>query len=196
MSAIVGYPARLDLEGPLEIENWRPLVHWLLAIPHFFVAWALKIVRQVLQFIALFTVLFTKKIPRELFDSIVMTLRYGWRVDTYALWMRESYPRFDLTPGTEDPGNDPASLSVDYPEELNRWLPLVKWLLAIPHYFVLMFLYLGAVFVALGAFFAVLFTGKYPEGMRTYLIGVNRWNLRVVAYAGLLRDEYPPFSLE
>lgn len=71
----------------------------------------------------------------------------------------------------------------------------MKRLLAIPHYFVLLFLYLGAFFVGVGAFFAVLFTGRYPEGMRSYLIGVNRWSLRVLAYAGFLRDEYSPFSL-
>jgi len=196
MSDPGGYPARLHFDGPVEIENWRPLVHWLLAIPHFVVSWALKIVQQVLQLVAFFTVLFTKKVPRELFDIIVMTMRYRWRVDTYVLWMRTSYPRFDLTPSSGDPGDDPASISVDYPAELNRWLPLVKWLLAVPHYLLLVVLYVGAVFVALGAFFAVLFTGRYPEGMRSYLIGVNRWSLRVLAYAGFLRDEYPPFSLE
>jgi roadblock/LC7 domain-containing protein len=196
MSDLPGYPARLNLEGPLEIKNWRPLVNWFLAIPQFLVAGVLRIVRQVLQFVAFFTVLFTKKIPRGVFDMIVMTIRYGWRVDTYALWMRETYPPFEFTPASDDPGGDPASVSVDYPEELNRWLPLVKWLLAIPHYFVLLFLYLGAIFVGVGAFLAVLFAGRYPEGMRSYLIGVNRWKLRVLAYAGFLRDEYPPFSLE
>lgn len=195
MSDVSSYAARLNFEGPLEIKNWRPLVHWLLAIPQLLVAGALGIVRQVLQLIALFTVLFTKRIPRALFDMIVMTLRYGWRVNSYALWMRESYPPFDFTPASEDRGGDPASLSVIYSEELNRWLPLVKWLLALPHYIVLVFLYVGAVFVWLGAFFAVLFTGRYPEGMRSYLVGVARWILRVTAYVGFLRDEYPPFSL-
>jgi roadblock/LC7 domain-containing protein len=195
MSDLPRYPARLNLEGPLEIKNWRPLVNWFLAIPQFLVAGVLRIVRQVLLFVAFFTVLITKKIPRGLFDMIVMTTRYGWRVHTYALWMRETYPPFEFTPASDDPGGDPAAVSVDYPDELNRWLPLVKWLLAIPHYFVLLFLYLGAFFVGVGAFFAVLFAGRYPEGMRSYLIGVNRWKLRVLAYAGFLRDEYPPFSL-
>ncbi|HYU57778.1 MAG TPA: DUF4389 domain-containing protein [Actinomycetota bacterium] len=196
MSEVREYPARLKLEGPLEIKNWRPLVNWLLAIPQLLVAQALRAVRQVLQLIAFFTILFTKRIPRPLFDMIVMTLRYRWRVTSFTLWMRESYPPFDFTPASEDPANDPASVTVDYPEELNRWLPLVKWwLLAIPHYIVLFFLYLGAFFVGVVAFFAVLFTGRYPEGMRSYLVGVNRWSLRVLSYAGLLRDEYPPFSL-
>jgi hypothetical protein len=97
----------------------------------------------------------------------------------------------------QDDGIDPAWLDIDYPQELNRWLVLVKWwLLAIPHYIVLTVLGIGAFVVAVVAFFAVLFTGKYPEGLRSFLIGVSRWSWRVSAYAGLLRDEYPPFSLE
>lgn len=195
MSDARSYPADLDLEGPLQVENWRPLVNWFLAIPQIVVGEALRVVRQVLQFIALFTVLFTKKIPRGLFDMIVMTERYRWRVGSFVLWMREGYPPFDFTPAASDPGGDPASVSIEYPEELNRWLPLVKWFLAIPHYLALFVLSLGAFFVGIGAFFAVLFTGKYPPGMRSYLVGVNRWNLRVLAYAGFLRDEYPPFTL-
>lgn len=178
MSDVPGYPVRLDLEGPLEIKNWRPLVNRFLAIPQFLVAGVLRSVRQVLQLIAFFAILFTKRIPRGLFDMILMTERYRWRVDSYALWMRESYPPFEFTVASEDPGGDPASVSIEYPAELNRWLPLVKWLLAIPHYIVLVFLYLGAFFVGVAAFFAVLFTGRYPAGMRSYLVGVNRWSLR------------------
>lgn len=189
------HPVRLDLDAPLEVENWRPLVHWLLAIPQWLVAGVLRTVRQVLLFIAFFAVLFTKRIPRGLFDMVVLTLRYGWRVGTYTLWMREAYPPFEFTPASDDPGGDPATLSIDYPEELNRWLPLVKWFLAIPHYIVLVFLTIAGVFVGLVAFFAVLFTGRYPSGMRDYLVGVARWSTRVLAYAGFLRDEYPPFSL-
>jgi uncharacterized protein DUF4389 len=191
------YPARLGIEAPLEVRNWRPLVNWFLAIPHYLILYALRILRQVLTIIAFFTVLFTKKIPDSIFNMIVMTRRYGWRVTSYVLWMRESYPPFSFTTSAQDDGIDPAWLSIDYPQELNRWLVLVKWwLLAIPHYIVLIFLSIGAVFVALVAFFAVLFTGRYPEGLRSYLVGVSRWSLRVYAYAGLLRDEYPPFSLE
>jgi len=189
------YPARLGIESPLEVRNWRPLVNWFLAIPHYLVLYAMKALRQVLTLIALFTVLFTKKIPDQMFDLIVMTRRYAWRVNTYAFWMREAYPPFSFSLTSQDDGLDPAWLSVDYPQELNRWAPLYKWLLAIPHYIVLLLLFIGAVFAALAAFFAVLFTGRYPPGLRSYLIGVARWSLRVSAYAGLLRDEYPPFSL-
>jgi hypothetical protein len=100
-----------------------------------------------------------------------------------------------------DPGGPPsppyeAQFEVAYPQELNRWLPLVKWLLAIPHYIVLWFLGLGAFFVIIFAFFAVLFTGRYPRGAFDYLVGVQRWAHRVYAYHMFMVDPYPPFSLD
>jgi len=187
---------RVDIEAPLEVKNWRPLVNWLLAIPHLLIAGALRTLRGVLMLIAFFAILFTKKIPRAIFDMAVMTMRYDWRVSTYALWMREAYPPFDFTPASDDRGGDPAALSIEYPEELNRWLPLVKWILAIPHFVVFALLLVAGIFVGFAAFFAVLFTGRYPAGMRTFIVGVNRYSTRLVAYVGFLRDEYPPFSLQ
>jgi hypothetical protein len=92
-----------------------------------------------------------------------------------------------------------VQLEVEYPdarEDLNRWLPLVKWFLAIPHYIVLAFLWIGLVFAVIGAWFAILFTGRYPRGLFDYVVGVMRWGNRVIAYAFLLvTDQYPPFSL-
>jgi hypothetical protein len=100
-----------------------------------------------------------------------------------------------------DPGGPPspqypAQLEIAYPPELNRWLPLVKWLLVIPHLFVLFFLAIGAWFVIIFAFFAVLFTGRFPRGAFDYLVGVQRWSYRVSAYYMLMVDPYPPFSLD
>src|SRR5215468_10533318 len=97
-----------------------------------------------------------------------------------------------------DPAGPPspqysAQLEITYPQELNRWLPLVKWLLAIPHFIVLFFLAIGAVFVSIFAWFAVLFTGRYPRGAFDYLLGVQRWSYRVTAYYLLMTDPYPPF---
>jgi uncharacterized protein DUF4389 len=89
----------------------------------------------------------------------------------------------------------PAGLEITYPPELNRWLPLVKWLLAIPHYIVLFFVGVGAFFVAVFAFFAVLFTGRWPRGAFDYLVGTLRWTYRVTAYVYLMTDPYPPFTL-
>ena len=89
----------------------------------------------------------------------------------------------------------PARMEISYPGELNRWLPLVKWLLVIPHLFVLTFLGIGAFFVLIYAFFAVLFTGRWPRGAFDYLVGTLRWAFRVAAYFHLMTDAYPPFSL-
>ena len=189
------YPLSIELNAPLEVARWRPLVHWLLVIPQLLVSQALKALRSILRLIAFFTVLFTKQIPESLFNVIVMTMRYQWRVMTYWGFMREAYPPFEFDPSAQDPGTDPASLSIEYPSELARFMPLIKWLLAIPHYFLLVFLAIGCIFAGIGAFFAVLFTGRYPEGIRRYVVGVARWSYRVGAYAGFLTDEYPPFSL-
>ena len=90
----------------------------------------------------------------------------------------------------------PAAMEISYPAELNRWLPLVKWLLVIPHLFVLFFIGIAAFFVAVFAFFAVLFTGRFPRGAFDFLVGVYRWAYRVVVYSYLMVDPYPPFSLD
>ena len=89
----------------------------------------------------------------------------------------------------------PLRYDVDYPEELSRWLIFVKWLLAIPHYIVLLFLLIAVYFAYIIAWFAILFTKRYPQGLFDFVVNVNRWNYRVGAYTALLRDEYPPFSL-
>jgi Domain of unknown function (DUF4389) len=148
MSTAVPYPAQLGFEGGLHIARWRPLVQWLLAIPQLLIAAALGQLRNVLTLISLFTVLFTKQIPRSLFDVIAMTYRYEWRATSYALFLREDYPPFDFQPAANDDGVDPhAVLALTYPETLNRWKPLYKWFLAIPHYVVLVGLMVAAAFV-------------------------------------------------
>ena len=140
--------------------------------------------------------MFTKRIPDGMFRFMSMCLRVSWRSSSYQYFMREPYPEWDFTSASADPGGDPATVSIDEPGELNRWLPFVKWLLAIPHYVVLFFLFIGLFFVVLIGFFAVLFTGRWPEGLREYVVGVHRWGLRVVAYIFYMTDEYPPFSLD
>lgn len=196
MSMSVSYPAHMEFDADRHITRWRPLVQWLLAIPHLLIASALRSLRQVLILISLFTVLFTERIPRPLFDMIAMTYRYEWRSFSYAIFLHEDYPPFDFQPVADDDGVEPhTSLSIEYPQHLDRWKPLYKWILALPHYVVLVALWIGALFAFLAGFFAVIFTGEYPEGIRTYLIGCYRYGLRVQAYAGLLTDTYPPFRL-
>jgi len=190
------YPLELEFHAESQITRWRPLVQWLLAIPHLMIAWALRSLRQVLTLISFVAVLFTEQIPRPLFDVIVMTYRYEWGAMSYALFMHEDYPPFDFELSSEDDGTEPhTSLRLTYSEQLAKWRPLYKWFLAIPHYFVMAGLFIVACLGILGGFFAVVFTGQYPECIRRYLVSAYRYALRVEAYVGLLTDCYPPFSL-
>jgi len=139
----------------------------------------------------LLMILFRQKYPRWWFDWNVALLRFLNRIGAYLLLLRDEYP------STDDEQN--VHLELDYPNvptQLNRWLPLVKWLLAIPHVIVLIFLSLAAIVVAVVAWFAILFTGRYPRWAFDFVAGVMRWNNRVLGYAVLLvTDQYPPFSL-
>ncbi len=185
-----GYPLRYDVEYPEELSRWLIFVKGLLAIPHFIILYALGIAAGVIQIIAFFAILFTKRYPRGLFDFVVNVNRWNANAMAYIMLFRDEYPPFSW-----DPGQYAVTYEVDYPEELNRWLPLIKGLLAIPHIIVLMFLFIGASVALIIAFFAILFTGRFPQGLFDFLVGVHRWSYRVNAYTGLLLDEYPPFSL-
>jgi hypothetical protein len=201
MMADVPYPVRVEgrLEEPL--NRWLWLVKWLLAIPHFVVLLFLWIAFLVLSVVALFAILFTGRYPRGIFDFNVGVLRWTWRVGfyTYNALGTDRYPPFTLGPAPDYP----ATLEIDYPERLSRGLVLVKWwLLAIPHYLVVGF-FAGSgssgglvTVLALIAAVSVLFTGSYPRGIFDFVVGLNRWGLRVVAYAALMTDRYPPFRLD
>jgi hypothetical protein len=130
--------------------------------------------------------------PRWWFDFARELTRFGARVGAYLALLT------DRVPSTVD--EQSVHLEIDFPDvrrDLNRWLPLVKWLLAFPHYVVLAFLWIGAVVAVVVAWFAILITGRYPRALFDYVVGVNRWSLRVSAYAFLLvTDRYPPFSLK
>ena len=196
MSVPMTYPVQLSFDAERKITRWHPLVQWLLAIPHLIVAEVLSSLRNVLTLISFFTVLFTERIPRPLFDVIAMTYRYEWRAVSYALFLHEDYPPFDFQPAADDDGVEPHTrVTITYPEKLNRWKPLYKWFLAIPQYFVVLALAIASFFVVIASFFAVLFTGEYPAGMRDFLVGAYRYSLRVQAYVGLLTDVYPPFRM-
>jgi hypothetical protein len=131
------------------------------------------------------------KYPRWWFDFNLLLTRLEARIYSYVFLLRDEYPSADE--------EQAVHLDIVYPDaknDLNRWAPLWKWFLAIPHYIVLLFLYIAAVVVVIIAWFAILFTGRYPHGLFDFVVGILRWSLRVAAYAFLLvTDRYPPFSL-
>jgi Domain of unknown function (DUF4389) len=136
----------------------------------------------------LLMLVFRQKYPRWWFDWNLELQRFINRVAVYFALMDDRYPSTDDRQGVQ--------LELPEPRDLNRWLPLVKWFLAIPHYILLFFLYIGAIFVVIAAWFAILFTGRYPRGLFDYMVGVGRWHNRVVAYAfTLVTDRYPPFQM-
>ena len=136
-------------------------------------------------------IIFRQRYPRWWFDFSRELTRFAYRVGAYLVLLTDHYPST-----VEEQAVD---LEIDYPDvpnDLNRWMPLVKWLLAIPHYIVLGFLAIGAFFAVMMAWFAIVATGRYPRGLFDFVVGVGRWSLRVNAYAFLLvTDRYPPFSL-
>lgn len=190
------YPATFTFDPPEKVANWRPLVHWILAIPHFVVLWALGVAAEVLAVISWFAILFTGKLPAGIANFQAMYLRYQMRTTTYAIWMREEYPPFGFDMTSSDPGND-ARVRVDIQPALegrNRLTTFFRIFMIIPHVIVYAFLAIAAVFVVFVSFFAVLFTGKWPTGMLNFVLGVSRWQIRLMSYALMLNDEYPPFS--
>jgi len=139
----------------------------------------------------LLMIVFRKKYPKWWFDWNLALAKFSIRVSSYLLLLRDEYPSTDE--------EQAVNVEINYPDvekELNRWLPLIKWLLAIPHFIVLIFLMLGVIFSTILAWFIILFTGKYPKSLFNFVVGFLRWFLRVEAYAILLTtDKYPPFSL-
>jgi len=199
--APLSYPLRI--EGRLEepVNRWLWLVKWVLLIPHYIVLWFLFVAMFLLTVFAFFAILFTGRYPRAIFDFNVSVLRWAWRVGFYGYSAlgTDRYPPFSF----EVEAGYPATLEVPYPEHLSRGLVLVKWwLLAIPQYIIVAVLAGGAYFsgliaiLALFAAVAVLFTARYPKGMFDFVMGLNRWVFRVLVYALLMRDEYPPFRLD
>jgi hypothetical protein len=205
MSSDPTQPVRLNAALDPVLSRWLWLVKWLLAVPHYIILFFLWLAFVLLTVVAFFAILFTGRYPRGIFDFNVGVLRWNWRVAYYAYGTlgTDRYPPFTIS----DVPDYPTHLEVAYPEQLSRGLVLVKWwLLAIPHYLVVgLFLgggwgagrYAGLIgLLTLYAGVALAATSRYPTGLFDLLIGLNRWVLRVAAYAALMTDVYPPFRLD
>ena len=206
---LTGYPVEFAVEYPdRQLNRVSSFFRIFAAIPILFLlgtvsgwAWDSETVNQagesaaatggLLFFAPMLMILFRRKYPRWWFDWNLELTRFSDRVMAYVALMDDRYPSTD----------EQQSVRVDiaYPDaeqDLSRWMPLVKWFLAIPHYVVLFFLYIGAIVLVIAAWFAILFTGRYPRGIFDYVEGVIRWHNRVVGYAYILvTDRYPPFRL-
>jgi hypothetical protein len=209
------YPLQLTGELSPRLSRGLWLVKWVLAIPHYITLFFLWVAFVVVSVIAFFAILFTGRYPRGLFEFNVGVLRWSWRVGfySYSALGTDQYPPFTLA----DVPAYPARLEVDYQVSLSRGLVLVKWwLLALPHYLIIG-VFTGGAFagynevndgnawadgsgliglLVLIAGIVLLFAGRYPRGLFDLVLGMNRWVLRVLAYAGLMTDTYPPFRLD
>jgi uncharacterized protein DUF4389 len=208
------YPLRLTGELSPRLSRGLWLVKWLLALPHFIILLFLWIAFVGASVVAFFAILFTGRYPRGLFEFNVGVLRWSWRVGfyTYSALGTDRYPPFTLN----DVSDYPARVEVEYPASLSRGQVLVKWwLLALPQYLVVAVFTGGAWatwtgtssqwiwssggligLLVLFAGIALLFTGRYPKSLYDFVLGMNRWVFRVVAYAALMTDAYPPFRLD
>lgn len=199
MSAVTAlsadYPVRLEIEYPArQLHRVTSAFRSLLVLPILVLLALLGWGRPsgLLTVPVGLMLVFRRKYPRWWFDWQVQLKRFETRVCAYALLLDDRYPSTDE--------EQSVHLDIDYPDaarDLNRWLPLVKWLLAIPHFVVLAVLFLGVIGASIGAWFAILFTGRYPCSLFNYIVGVMRWEQRVTGYAfALITDRYPPFSLK
>jgi hypothetical protein len=206
-------PVRADARLDEPVSRWLWLVKWLLLIPHYIVLAFLWLALVILTVVSFFAILFTGRYPRGIFDFNLGVLRWTWRVAVYGYGAlaTDRYPPFTL----RDVEDYPARLHIEYPEHLARGLVLVKWwLLAFPHFLVLaLFSGTGSSggwdesawswqtpglvdLLVLIAAVALLFTARYPRGIFDFVMGMNRWVLRVGAYVLLMTDAYPPFRLD
>ena len=191
------YPATFSFDPPERIANWRPLVNWFLAIPHLLVIGVLRYASVAVAVVCWVVIVFTGRLPSELANFQAMYLRYFLRTASFAGFLREEYPPFGFAMTPTDPGDDPRVRTDVIPqlEQRNRVTVGFRLILVIPQLIVLALLAFAVWVVLLIAFFAVLFTGRWPDGLRHFTLGAMRWWLRVDAYFLLLTDEYPPFAL-
>jgi Domain of unknown function (DUF4389) len=188
--------ADLHLDSPRETQNWRPLVNWLLALPHIVIANALSNIANLLSIVSWFSIVFTGRMPDGIARFQCMILRYEARAYSYLAFLRKPYPQFEFDMANGDDGSDP--LRVDFAPQLadrNRLTVSFRLILIVPVLIYTMLIAVVAVVAVLVAALAVLFTGRWPQGLRSFVLNAGRLSLRVSAYGRLLSDTYPSWKL-
>ena len=191
------YPVTFQLDAPLEVARWRPLVHWLLVIPQLFVAGVLGQVAEILAFVSWFTIVFTGRQIEGIARFQTLVLRYEQRTWTYAIWLREPYPPFEFPMDDVDDRSDPSVVDVrSQLDGRNRLTVGLRFIWAIPAVLFAMVIWFVAFWALLIGWFAVIILGRWPEGLRNFVVGSIRVGLRLTAYVRLVVDDYPPFRLD
>lgn len=186
----------LVVDSPYELARWRPLVNWVLYVPHGIIIYALQILSRVVFFVYWLMLIFTGKLHPGMYGVMAMYERYNARAGGFLIGYSETYPPFDFSTDTaDDNAYPPVRLTVpSVPETVPRSAAL-NVLKAIPHYIVLMVFFIGAAAVAVIGWFAVLFTGAWPQGMRDFLVRVSNYYFRVWTYVTMVENDYPEFGL-
>lgn len=186
------YPVRLEIDHPDGLSRLLIFVKWLLAVPHYIALFFLAIGAWVVAVISFFAVLITGRYPRGLFDFMVGVHRWGLRVTAYVFLLTDAYPAFSL----DDDPRFPVRLTVEYPEHVERWRPLVDWLLAIPVGIVAALMMYVAYAVVFIGWFVILFTARFPAGLFKIVVVALRWQTNVNFYAYWMTRVYPSLSWE
>jgi hypothetical protein len=186
------YPVKLEIDHQDDYRRFMPLIKGLLAIPHYIALVFLGIAAVFVVIISLFAVLVTGRYPMGMFDFMVGVHRWALRVTAYTDLMVDPYPPFSL----QDDPTYPVRFDIAYPEHVNRWRPLLHWLLVIPYAIVAYFILALARVVVFFAFFTILFARTYPEGMFKITLVALRWSARTSAYENWMVTKYPPFEFD
>jgi hypothetical protein len=184
------HPVQFEVEYPDRLSRGLIFVKWLLAFPQYIVVYLLLLVAELLAVLAWFGILFTGRYPKSFFEFGAGALRWQSQLSAYIFLLRDEYPPFSW-----EPGSYPLLLEIPPADRQSRWRLFIRFIAIIPNQVALLVVSIGALFTTFIAWWAILFTGRYPRGLFRFAVGVLRWQQRVFAYVFLLRDEYPPYSV-
>ena len=190
------YPLNGEVVCAERVARWRPLINWALVIPLYLWLMALGFGAGVVSLAGWFAILFTGRLPESFGDYLVAVLRYQWRVEAFLFGFTTGYPGFRVVAGYVDPGDYPAVLYSARPALRRRVTVAFRIILVIPQLVVLYFVNLAAFAVLIVGWFAVLFAGRWPLALQSFVTGWMRWTFRVSGYSSLIVDEYPPFGFQ